>query len=181
MTHIIFSSKSLARHSKSCVTASQYPWVTWDSGEGHGRMVVTFHVNIYIITNSERKTTLNHVYLQHVFGPINVKGNCLEVKTSSLILGSFPYRSNIMRCQKLSTCSYVHSSEFSTMPHTWVILTWDDGWLLFISFQLHSCKTKTYDCWYGWWKKSCTSWYGKYPIIYSIKLFDLCFAFLAGV
>ena len=22
--------------------------------------------------------------------------------------------------------------------------------------------------WYGWWKKSCTSWYGKYPIIYRV-------------
>ena len=21
---------------------------------------------------------------------------------------------------------------------------------------------------YGWWKKSCTSWYGKYPIIYKV-------------
>lgn len=50
----IQSNISLARHSRSCVTASQYPWVTWDSGKGHGRMVVTFHVNIYIITYSER-------------------------------------------------------------------------------------------------------------------------------
>ena len=45
----IQSKISLARHSRSCVTASQYPWVTWASGKGHGRMVVTFHVNIYII------------------------------------------------------------------------------------------------------------------------------------
>ena len=23
--------------------------------------------------------------------------------------------------------------------------------------------------WYGWWQKSCTSWYGKYPIIYRVS------------
>ena len=28
-------------------------------------------------------------------------------------------------------------------------------------------KWGTFHC-YGWWKKSCTSWHGKYPIIYKV-------------
>ena len=36
--------------------------------------------------------------------------------------------------------------------------TWNKG-----AIQLSNAEW-----WYGWWKKSCTSWYGKYPIIYSV-------------
>ena len=49
-----------------------------------------------------------------------------------------------------------------TEPPTSVWGLDEDTWFLVIFFNCYD------GWWYCWWKKSCTSWYGKYPIIYRV-------------
>ena len=75
-------------------------------------------------------------------------------------------------------------SKFNIAPHKWWKTTFILKWSLFRSklliLKLPGCKSpwsflkitcfQSIVCWgsYGWWTKSCTSWYGKYPIVYRV-------------
>ena len=42
-----------------------------------------------------------------------------------------------------------------------------DNWFEFPNFQAHEKFVKWFDCWYCWWKKSCTSWGWQFILLFT--------------